>query len=37
MQDAAVRVVKAAILSSDGPTGQFFSEDNVSETGISPW
>lgn len=35
--DAAARVVKAAILGSDGPTGQFFSDDNSPETGISPW
>ncbi|CAN5662831.1 SDR family oxidoreductase [soil metagenome] len=35
--DAAARVVKAAKLESDGPTGQFFSDDNVPETGISPW
>lgn len=35
--DAAARVVKAATLSTDGPTGQFFSDDNAPETGISPW
>jgi len=35
--DAASRVVKAATLGPDGPTGQFFSDDNVPETGISPW
>lgn len=35
--DAAARVVKAATLGSDGPTGQFFSDDNNPETGISPW
>lgn len=35
--DAAARVVKAATLDADGPTGQFFSDDNVPETGISPW
>ncbi|AKD54960.1 SDR family oxidoreductase [Spirosoma radiotolerans] len=35
--DAAARVVKAAVLGPDGPTGQFFSDDNVPETGISPW
>ena len=35
--DAAARVVKAAMLGSDGATGQFFSDDNVPETGISPW
>jgi NAD(P)-dependent dehydrogenase (short-subunit alcohol dehydrogenase family) len=32
----AARVVKAATLGDEGPTGVFFSEDN-SETGISPW
>ncbi|WP_159467829.1 SDR family oxidoreductase [Dyadobacter sp. 3J3] len=37
VQDAAARVVKAAILGPDGPTGQFFSDDNAPETGISPW
>lgn len=35
--DAAARLVKAATLGSDGPTGQFFSDDNAPETGISPW
>jgi len=35
--DAAARVVKAATLPSDGPTGQFFSDDNAPESGISPW
>ncbi|MGN8057022.1 SDR family oxidoreductase [Pedobacter sp. 22163] len=35
--DAAARVVKAATLSPDGPTGQFFSDDNAPDTGISPW
>jgi NAD(P)-dependent dehydrogenase (short-subunit alcohol dehydrogenase family) len=35
--DAAARVVKAATLDADGPTGQFFSDDNAPETGISPW
>lgn len=35
--DAAARVVKAATLGPDGPTGQFFSDDNVPENGISPW
>jgi len=37
VQDAAARVVKAAILDADGLTGQFFSDDNNAETGISPW
>ena len=35
--DAAARVVKAAMLGPEGPSGQFFSDDNVPETGISPW
>ncbi len=35
--DAAARVVKVATLGADGPTGQFFSDDNAPETGISPW
>lgn len=35
--DAAARVVKAATLGPDGPTGQFFSDDNAPETGISAW
>ncbi|MCK8494666.1 SDR family oxidoreductase [Spirosoma sp. RP8] len=35
--DAAARLVKAATLGPDGPTGQFFSDDNAPDTGISPW
>ncbi|MDO7876158.1 SDR family oxidoreductase [Hymenobacter sp. ASUV-10] len=35
--DAAARVVKAAVLGPDGPTSQFFSDDNAPDTGISPW
>lgn len=35
--EAAARVVKAALLGPDGPTSQFFSDDNSPETGISPW
>lgn len=35
--DAAARVVKAAMLGPDGPTGQFYSDDNVPATGVSPW
>ncbi|HTN39337.1 MAG TPA: SDR family oxidoreductase [Arachidicoccus sp.] len=35
--DAAARVVKAATLDADGPNGQFFSDENNSVTGISPW
>ena len=37
VEDAAARVVKAAVLGEDGLTGQFFSDDNSPETGISPW
>ena len=35
--DAAARVVKAAMMDANGPTGQFFSDDNAPETGISAW
>lgn len=35
--DAAACLVKAATLGPDGPTSQFFSDDNAPETGISPW
>jgi NAD(P)-dependent dehydrogenase (short-subunit alcohol dehydrogenase family) len=35
--DAAARVVRAVLLDENGPTGQFFSDDNAPETGISPW
>jgi NAD(P)-dependent dehydrogenase (short-subunit alcohol dehydrogenase family) len=37
VHDAAARVVKAAVFGPDGPTGQFFSDDNAPETGVSPW
>ncbi|GGF01452.1 SDR family oxidoreductase [Hymenobacter cavernae] len=37
VSDAAARLVKAAMLGPDGPTSQFFSDDNAPETGISPW
>ena len=37
VQDAAARVVKAAVLGPDGPTSQFFSDDNLPGTDISPW
>jgi NAD(P)-dependent dehydrogenase (short-subunit alcohol dehydrogenase family) len=37
VSDAAARVVKAAVIGPDGPTSQFFSDDNAPETGISPW
>ena len=35
--DAAARVVKAAMINAEGPTGQFFSDDNAPDTGMSPW
>jgi NAD(P)-dependent dehydrogenase (short-subunit alcohol dehydrogenase family) len=37
VEDAAARVVKAALLNADGPTGEFFSDDNVPGTGVRPW
>lgn len=37
IEDAAKRVIKAAVLDQNGLTGQFFSDDNSPETGISPW
>jgi NAD(P)-dependent dehydrogenase (short-subunit alcohol dehydrogenase family) len=37
VEDAAARVVKAATLDHSGSTGQFYSDDNSPETGISPW
>jgi NAD(P)-dependent dehydrogenase (short-subunit alcohol dehydrogenase family) len=37
VEDAAARLVKAAMVGPDGPTSQFFSDDNAPETGISPW
>ncbi len=35
--NAAARIVKAAVLDENGLTGQFFSDDNAPDTGISPW
>ncbi|MBS1532671.1 MAG: SDR family oxidoreductase [Bacteroidetes bacterium] len=37
IEDAARRLVKYATIGVDGPTGQYFSDDNSPETGISPW
>lgn len=34
---AAARVVKTAMIDAEGSTGQFFSDDTNSETGICPW
>jgi NAD(P)-dependent dehydrogenase (short-subunit alcohol dehydrogenase family) len=35
--EAAARIVKYAIVDENGPTGQYFSDDNNPETGVSPW
>ena len=35
--DAAARIVKYAIVDQNGPTGQYFSDDNNPQTGVSPW
>lgn len=35
--DAAARVVKYAVINENGPSGQYFSDDNNPETGVSPW
>jgi NAD(P)-dependent dehydrogenase (short-subunit alcohol dehydrogenase family) len=35
--DAAARIVKYAVIDKDGPSGQYFSDDNNPETGVSPW
>ena len=37
VEAAAARVAKCAMIDEDGLTGQFFSDDNAPETGISPW
>lgn len=37
VEDAAARLVKAAMINADGVTGKFFSDDNNPETGVSPW
>lgn len=37
VEDAAARLVKAATLGPDGPTSQFFSDDNLPGTDVSPW
>ena len=37
VEDAAARLVKCAVLSEDGPTGTYFSDDNNPVTGISLW
>jgi NAD(P)-dependent dehydrogenase (short-subunit alcohol dehydrogenase family) len=37
VEDAAARVVKYAVIDENGPSGQYFSDDNNPETGVSPW
>jgi len=37
MHDAAARIVKYAVIDDKGPTGQYFSDDNNPQTGLSPW
>lgn len=37
VEHAGARVVQYAIIDENGPSGQYFSEDNNPETGISPW
>jgi NAD(P)-dependent dehydrogenase (short-subunit alcohol dehydrogenase family) len=37
VEDAAARLMKYATIDASGATGQFFSDDNSPETGVSPW
>jgi NAD(P)-dependent dehydrogenase (short-subunit alcohol dehydrogenase family) len=37
VEDAAARVVKYALIDSNGPTGKYFSEETNPETGAIPW
>jgi NAD(P)-dependent dehydrogenase (short-subunit alcohol dehydrogenase family) len=37
VEEAGERIVKYAIIGSDGPTGKFFSEETNPETGEIPW
>lgn len=37
VKDAGARVVRYAVIDEKGPSGQYFSDDNNPETGISPW
>ena len=37
VEDAAARVVKYALIDSNGPTGKYFSEETNPETGEIPW
>ena len=36
-EEAAMRIVKYALIDKDGPTGKFFSEENNPTTGEIPW
>ncbi len=36
-EEAASRVIKYAVIGTDGPTGKFFSEETNHETGEIPW
>jgi NAD(P)-dependent dehydrogenase (short-subunit alcohol dehydrogenase family) len=37
VEDAAKRIIKYALISQDGPTGKFVSEESNPETGKIPW
>jgi NAD(P)-dependent dehydrogenase (short-subunit alcohol dehydrogenase family) len=37
VEDAAARIIKYALISQDGPTGKFFSEESNPQTGEIPW
>jgi NAD(P)-dependent dehydrogenase (short-subunit alcohol dehydrogenase family) len=37
IQDAAARIIKYAVIDEKGSSGQYFSDDNNPETGVSPW
>jgi len=37
VEDAAARVIKYAIIDTNGATGKFFSEETNPETGEIPW
>ena len=36
-EEAAMRIIKYALIGKEGPTGQFFSEETNPETGEIPW
>jgi len=37
VEEAGARIVKYAVIDSNGPTGKFFSEEYNPETGVIPW